>query len=114
MAGSCGSGTSSPLKAAKRANSARRPSRVAVAMLSSMWSVKNWNGAVSPYSSPMNSIGVAGWKSRHSAATARTSGGSRSPSARLPTWSWFWSNTTNCSIGRSLAGAPKRRPRNGT
>ena len=25
-----------------------------------MWSVKNWNGARSPYSSPMNSIGVKG------------------------------------------------------
>ena len=25
-----------------------------------MWSVKNWNGAASPYSSPMNSIGVNG------------------------------------------------------
>ena len=46
VAGSCGSGTSRPRNSANAANSRRRPSRVAVAMSSSMWSEKNWNGAV--------------------------------------------------------------------
>ena len=115
VAGSCGSGTSSP-NAAKRANSRRRPSRVASAMSGSMWSVKNWNGAVSPYSSPMNSIGVNGDSRTHSAASGRTSAGSRSPNARLPTWSWFWSNTTNCVrrpvlAGRAVTAAAVRRVR---
>ncbi len=77
-----------------------------------MWSVKNWNGAVSPYSSPMNSIGTYGDSSVQKAASGWTSAGRRSPKARLPTWSWFWSKTTNCSTRRSAAGAPKRRRRN--
>ena len=70
MAASCGSGTSSPLNSAKAANSRRRPSRVASAISGSMWSVKNWNGARSPYSSPWNSIGVKGDKSVQNAASA--------------------------------------------
>ena len=41
VAGSCGSGTSSPANSAKAANSRRRPSRVAMAISSSMWSEKN-------------------------------------------------------------------------
>ena len=89
VAGSWGSGTSRPLNAAKAANSRRRPSRVATAISSSMWSEKNWNGAVSPYSSPWKSIGVNGDSSVQSAASGLASSGSRSPNARLPTWSWF-------------------------
>src|SRR3954447_15664873 len=46
VAGSCGSGISSAEKSANAENSRRRPSRVAVAISSSMWSVKNWNGAL--------------------------------------------------------------------
>ena len=45
VSSACGSGISSPANAANVANSLRRPSRVASAMLGSMWSVKNWNGA---------------------------------------------------------------------
>ena len=36
-----------------------------------MWSEKNWNGARSPYSSPMNSIGVNGASSVQNAASGR-------------------------------------------
>jgi hypothetical protein len=43
VAGSCGSGTW-PANASNCANSRRRPSRVAEAISSSMWSLKNWNG----------------------------------------------------------------------
>ena len=39
-----------------------------------MWSVKNWNGARSPYSSPMNSIGVNGDSSTQNAASAQRLG----------------------------------------
>ena len=61
--------------AAKAANSRRRPSRVAAAISSSMWSVKNWNGAVSPYSSPMKSIGVNGDSSVHEGGERSRLGG---------------------------------------
>ena len=47
------------------------------------------------------------------AASGRALAGSRSPKARLPTWSWFWLKTTNCSGARSSARAPKRRPAEG-
>ena len=73
VAASWGSGISSP-NAANAANSARRPSRVACAISASMWSEKNWNGAVSPYSSPMNSIGVNGESSVQNAASGRALG----------------------------------------
>src|SRR5829696_8366153 len=112
VARSCGSGTSSPANAAKDANSRRRPSRVATAISSSMWSLKNWNGARSPCSSPWKIIGANGDSSVQSAASARTPTGSRSPSARLPIWSWLALNTTKRSGARSPAGAPKRRWRN--
>ena len=36
---------------------------------------------------------------------------SRSPKARLPTWSWFWMQTTNFSPGRSRAELPWVRRR---
>ena len=48
-------------------------------MNGSMWSVKNWNGAVSPYSSPWKSSGVNGLKRTTAAATRRFASGSRSP-----------------------------------
>ena len=38
---------------------------------------------------------------------------SRSPLARLPTWSWFWRQTTKRSPERPSGGAPCLRPRNG-
>ena len=62
-----------------------------------MWSVKNWNGARSPYSSPMKSSGVLPAKSTIAKATRCASAGRRSPSARLPTWSWFCAQTTSRS-----------------
>ena len=45
------------------------------AISSSMWSEKNWNGAGSPYSSPMNSIGTNGDSSVQNAASGRAGGG---------------------------------------
>ena len=63
VASACGSGSPRCANAANVANSLRRPSRVASAMNGSTWSVKNWNGRVSPYSSPMKSSGVCGAKS---------------------------------------------------
>ena len=44
------------------------------AISSSMWSVKNWNGAASPCSSPMKSIGVKGDRSVTRAASGRARG----------------------------------------
>ena len=76
-----------------------------------MWSEKNRNGAVSPYSSPWKIIGVNGDRTVSSAASGRAATGSRSPNARLPTWSWLAEKTTNRSGGTSSAGAPKRRSR---
>src|SRR5947209_5167900 len=52
----------------------------------------------------MNSIGTNGESSVQKAASGRAGAGSRSPNARLPTWSWFWSKTTKRSGGRSPAG----------
>jgi hypothetical protein len=108
--GSCGSGTSSPANSAKPANSRRRPSRVAIAISSSMWSEKNWNGARLAVLLALNSIGVNGDSSVQSAASGRasTAAGRR---------------TRGCRPGRGLveddealggtssARAPKRRPR---
>jgi hypothetical protein len=110
VAGSWGSGTSCSNEA-NAENSRRRPSRVALAISASMWSEKNWNGATSPYSSPWNSIGVNGARQVSSAASGRASTGSRSPNARLPTWSWLEEKTTKRSGATSPAGAPKRRSR---
>ena len=98
----------------KAANSLRRPSRVASAIAGSMWSVKNWNGACSPYSSPMKSSGVCGAK-RVTAARQRelVPPAGRSPSARLPTWSWFCEQTTQRSGGRrpSTSTSPSPEPK---
>ena len=92
---SCGSGHAPRRRTlVKAANSRLRPSRVASAIAGSMWSVKNWNGLGSPYSSPMKSSGVCAEKSTTDEATRSSSGGSRSPRARLPTWSWFCAQTT--------------------
>ena len=75
------------------------PSRVASAIAGSMWSVKNWKGRRSPYSSPMNSSGVCGAKSSTAARRRSSSAGRRSPTARLPTWSWFCEQTISRSAG---------------
>ena len=85
---------------------------------SSVWLVKNWNGVVAAHSSPWNSIGVNGPHSVTSAAHASWSSSSaavsRSPAARLPTWSWFWLHTTSRHGGTTPVsiGAPWSRPRN--
>ncbi len=93
MAGSCGSGTSSSAQPCA-ANSRRRPALTARASSGSVWSVKNCQGVPAAHSSPMNSIGVKGAVSVSVAAQAsspgETSADSRSPWARLPTWSWVW------------------------
>jgi hypothetical protein len=57
VAGSCGSGTASASQPCS-ANSALRPSAVALASSGSGWELKNWNGRVDPHSSPMNSSAV--------------------------------------------------------
>ena len=65
---------------ANAANSSRRPVRVASAIRLSMWSEKNWNGASSPYSSPMNRSGVngeAGCRTPRAAARAAAFGRQR-------------------------------------
>ena len=100
--------------AARRPRTPRaRPSRTASTSSGSPWLVKYRNGAVSPYSSPMKSSGTNGDSSTAPAASfaaleARRSASSRSPSARLPTWSWFCEQTTN-----RLAGEPGGRARRG-
>ena len=79
--------------------------------------MKYWNGFVSPYSSPMKSSGTYGESSSSAAASLSWSGetsvDSRSPAARLPTWSWFWIATTKRSRGMPVDGAPCRRWRDG-
>ena len=93
----------------------RRPSRVASAIAGSMWSVKNWNGRRSPYSSPMKSSGVCGARrASRRRATRSASGGRRSPSARLPTWSWFCAQTTSRSDRGRAARSSLRRARRPT
>ena len=87
VSSACGSGTCSPAKDANASNSRRLPVRVASAIAGSMWSVKNWKGRSSKYSSPMKRSGVHGEKSVTAAATLSASGGRRSPTARFPTWS---------------------------
>ena len=59
------------------------PRAVSRAISGSSWSVKNWNGAVSPYSSPMNSSGTCGAKSVHAAASAAHARIRRSPSGAV-------------------------------
>src|SRR6516165_4886454 len=76
---------------------------------------EKWEGLCSPHSSPINSIGIWG-SSRQTAAIARTAAAgtncvTRSPNARLPTWSWFWMNATKTEGGRSALGVPRGRPR---
>ncbi len=54
----------------------------------------------------MNSSGVYGLNSTSAVASGCRSAGSRSPIARLPTWSWFWLKTMNRSGGRWPAARP--------
>ena len=79
--------------------------------------VKNCHGVDAAHSSPMQSIGVNG--AARSAARARRQqvvvemlGASRSPAARLPTWSWFCRRPTSrqVGIGRGRPGARGRGP----
>ena len=94
----------------KPSNSALRPLRTASMSAGSEWCTKYGNGAISPYSSPMNSNGTWEERSTHAAASLSFSSEtivlSRSPAARLPTWSWFCAQTTKRQGGRSAAGAP--------
>ena len=74
-------------------------------------SVKKAKGRVSPHSSPMNISGTCGERSRI-AVSARTIGSgasasSRSPKARLPTWSWFCRKSTKAVGGRWPLGTPR-------
>src|SRR5581483_4096822 len=82
----------------KPANSRLRPSVTARAR-SPEKSQKNRNGVAAANSSPMKSIGGEGASSNTviatSSAASEASREMRSPSARLPTWSWFWMNDTN-------------------
>ncbi len=59
-----------------------------------MWSVKYWNGDDAAHSSPWKTSGTNGAVSTSAAPTFWRSGPAtasiRSPSARFPTWSWFW------------------------
>ena len=116
VAGSCGIGHlvgSQP----KAANSRRRPSLTARPSSGSSWSVKYWNGVVAPHSSPWNSIGTNGEVSSRAAATrsrpSLISAPLRSPAARLPTWSWFWVQTTNWLPASPAGGRPCTRRRCG-
>ena len=116
VSGSCGSGTadsSQPM----RANSDFRPFDTASPSQSSRWSVKNCHGVEAAHSSPMKSIGVFGASMRRTAPTASASVptrcDSRSPAARLPTWSWFWMQTISWpgDTRSPLIGRPWARPR---
>ena len=104
VAGSAGSATASVHSA--RRTRAGGPAAVASSSSGSPWSTKNGNGAVSPYSSPMNSSGVNGDSSTVAAATSRWrwSYGGRAPAGVLPTWSWLDVNTTKRSCGDVVGG----------
>ena len=78
-----------------------------------MWSQKNWNGAGSPYSSPMNSIGVNGESSMQNAASAAHRRREPIAEGAVADLVVVLAKTTNCSGGRSPAGAPKRRAAEG-
>ena len=116
VSGSWGSGTTAASQP-RRANSSIRPFAVASASSGSSWEVKNWNGVDAAHSSPWNSIGVNGPVSVSSAAQASWSSSRestmRSPTARLPTWSWFCAHTTSRHDGIAAVsiGAPWSRPR---
>ena len=86
---------------------------MASAISSSMWSEKNWNGAGSPYSSPMNSIGVNGDSSVQNAASGRAVARHPVAEGAVADLIVVLEKTTNRSGGTSSAGAPKRRRRNG-
>ena len=79
--------------------------------------MKNWNGVEAAHSSPWKSIGVNGPASVSIAAQTSWSSSrwavSRSPTARLPIWSWFWLATTSRQVGILAVsiGAPWSRPR---
>src|SRR5687768_6456754 len=97
------------------ANSLRLPVRTASTSFASEWLTKYGKGAGSPNSSPMKRSGTNGDVSKRAAASRSafpsTSAVSRSPRIRLPIWSWFCVQTTNCSNRASGAGAPCRRAR---
>ena len=79
-----------------------------------MKSQKNGNGSRAPHSSPMNISGGAGASSVTASAASSAAGGastdSRSPSARLPIWSWFCRKLTKAVAGRADVGSPRGSP----
>ena len=68
-----------------------------------------------PHSSPWKSIGTNGAVSSSAAAIrsrpSLTRADGRSPMARLPTWSWFWVQTTNWLPSRPAGDRPCARRR---
>ena len=88
--------------------------RARAARASGPRSQKNGNGVVAPHSSPMKSSGGDGARSRTAIAARSARGGTRaarrSPSARLPTWSWFWRKVTKAVGGRCALGSPRAAP----
>ena len=100
------------------ANSSVRPVRTSSASSGSGWEVKNCQGVEAPHSSPMKIIGVNGLSPVINAASLSWSGPrtsvSRSPSARLPIWSWLSAQTTSRQLGVRWVsiGLPCDRPRN--
>jgi len=108
--------TAGSRKAAKRANSSRRPLRTASPSSPSK-SQKKRNGWRQPNSSPMKMSGGEG-ASSWMAESARSFCGSasvvsRSPKARLPTWSWFCRKSTKHDAGRWLDFSPRGSLLNG-
>ncbi len=101
------------LNAGQAANSLRRPSVTACAS-SGPKSLKNRNGVEAAHSSPMNSSGIAGASSSTALAACTAAGGAsaemRSPSARLPIWSWFCRKSTNAVAGSAALGSPRAAP----
>ena len=99
----------------KFANSRARPSRTAFASAgSSEKSTKNRNGVEAPHSSPMNSSGICGERSRPARRERQPLGPAsavrRSPKARLPIWSWFCRKPTKAVGGRCAEGSPRGSP----
>ena len=117
VASACGSGIAAApaasAKRAKRANSSSLPARTAAASVGSK-SQKYRNGVVAPNSSPMNSSGGEGASNTIATAAASAAGSastvSRSPKARLPTWSWFCRNETNAVSGSPAVELPRAPP----
>ena len=99
-----------------RANSAIRPSAVALPSSGSGWQVKNCHGVrrrplLAHEEHRRERAGQGQQRGAARAGRRRATSVIRSPTARLPIWSWFWLQTTRRQVGIAAVsiGAPWSR-----